>query len=203
MSKRKTCKRLENTDETTSSSRSNKCDVLEQIDSDLEVKEVNLVDLVQEVAEITVDSGAAESVWPIRKKGVTTTKTTEKVRLAATIVKKKSDACGRSVRLEFVRERKMCNMKFLEADVKRPLASVFVIVAEGNVVVFGRQDSHIEKTSTGQRIPMGRRKRVGVGLSEEPETVNSAAVKVEEIGREEDEETLGGNGEDGVHCMRS
>ena len=30
---------------------------------------MNAVDVVQKIVEITVDSGAAKSVWPIRKKG--------------------------------------------------------------------------------------------------------------------------------------
>ena len=60
--------------------------------------------------------------------------------------------------LEFVRDGKKCDMKFLDADDKRPLASVSAIVDEGNIVVFGQQDSHIENTSTVPRIPMGRRR---------------------------------------------
>ena len=65
-------------------------------------------------------------------------------------------------RLAFVRDGKKCNMKFLDADVERPLASVSAIVDEGNVVVFGPQESHIEHTSIGQRIPMNRRQGVFV-----------------------------------------
>ena len=57
---------------------------------------------------------------------------------------------------------KMCSMRFLDADVKRPLASVSVIVDEGNVVVFGQDESFIENTNTGQRIPMSRRDGVFV-----------------------------------------
>ena len=54
-------------------SRSIKFDVLNVSERELEVEEVNAVDVVQENLEITVDSGAATSVWPIRKKGVTRT----------------------------------------------------------------------------------------------------------------------------------
>ena len=43
----------------TSASRSKKFDVLELIESELEVEEVSAVDVVQEVVEITADSGAA------------------------------------------------------------------------------------------------------------------------------------------------
>ena len=65
------------------SKQSVRLDVLEVIESELEDEEVNSVDVVQEVVEITVDSGASKSVWPIRMKGVTRTKATKTVRLAA------------------------------------------------------------------------------------------------------------------------
>ena len=45
-------------------------------------------------------------------------------------------------------------MKFLDADVKRPLASVRAIMDEGNVVVSGQHESFIENVSTGQRFPL-------------------------------------------------
>ena len=66
-SKRQTCKRLETTDGTTNASRSNNFGVVNLTDSGLDVEKVNAVDVVQEIVEITVDSGAARSVWPIRK----------------------------------------------------------------------------------------------------------------------------------------
>ena len=47
---------------------------------------MNAVVEVVEIVEITVDSGAVKSVWPIRKKGVARTKATNTVRLAAAIV---------------------------------------------------------------------------------------------------------------------
>ena len=51
-------------------------------------------------------------------------------------------------------------MRFLDADVKRPLASVSADVDEGNIVVFGPQASYVENSSAGQRIPMNRSGRV-------------------------------------------
>ena len=53
-------------------------------------------------------------------------------------------------------------MKFLDADVKRPLASASANVDEGNVVVIGQHESFIENHSTGQRIPMCRSNEVFV-----------------------------------------
>ena len=52
---------------------------------------------------------------------------------------------------------KKCNVKFLDADVKRPLASVSAIVDEGNSVVFGPRGVYVKNTSIGQRIPMSRK----------------------------------------------
>ena len=120
------------------------------IEGELEIEEVNGIDVVQEVVEITVDSGAAKSVWPICKKGVARRTATKTVRLAAASgspIHVEGDA-----RLEFIRHVKECNMKFLDMDLKRPLASVFAIVDEGN----GLQDSYVENTTAGQRIQMRR-----------------------------------------------
>ena len=53
---------------------------------------MNAIDVVQEIIEITVDSGAAKSVWPIRKK-------TKTVRLAAasgSLIRADGDARPRS-----------------------------------------------------------------------------------------------------------
>ena len=122
-------------------------------------EEVNAIETVPEVVEITVDSGAAKSVWPSRKKGVERTKSKKAVKLAAangSPIRVEGDA-----RLEFIRDGMKCSMKFLDADVKRPLASVSAIVGEGNVVVFGQHES-FENVSTGQRIPMCRRNGVFV-----------------------------------------
>ena len=61
-----------------------------------------------------------------------------------------------------MRKSKKCNVKFSDADIKRPLASVSAIVDEGNIVVLGPQDSYTENTSKRLRIPMSRRKWVFV-----------------------------------------
>ena len=46
-------------------------------------------------------------------------------------------------RLDFVPDGKMCNMKFLDDDIKSQLASVSAIVDKGNIIVFGSQESYI------------------------------------------------------------
>ena len=63
-------------------------------------------------------------------------------------------------RLELIRDGMECSMKFLDANDKRPLASVSAIEDEGDVVLFGQHGSFIENVSTGQRIPMCRRNGV-------------------------------------------
>ena len=66
----------------TSASRSNKFDVLNVTERGLKLEDVNAVGVVKEIVEITVDSGDAKSVWPIRKEGVARTNGTKTVRLA-------------------------------------------------------------------------------------------------------------------------
>ena len=74
-------------------------------------------------------------------------------------------------------------MKFLDADVKIPLASVSAIVDEGNVVVFGQHESFIENVSTGQRIPMCRRNGVFVTrLDTQPCQKTTKSVRFNEEG---------------------
>ena len=103
---------------------------------------------MQEIVEITVDSGAAKSSFSRTKGG-------EDDEIGGSICQ--SDPCGS--RRESGTGKK-CTMKFLDAHVKRPLAFVRATVAEGNMVVFGAQESCVENTSTGQRIPTNRRRGV-------------------------------------------
>ena len=77
-------------------------------------------------------------------------------------------------------------MKFLFADIKRPMASMSAIVDEGNVVVFGHHESFIENISTGQRIPMCRRNGVFVmRLDAHPcqEATKSVSFNEEDVAR--------------------
>ena len=69
--------------------RSNKFDVLNLTEGGLEVEEVNAVDVVQEVVEITVDPGVANS----GKKGVTRKKGDKNGAVGGS--KRQFDACGR------------------------------------------------------------------------------------------------------------
>ena len=77
------------------------------------------IEEVNEVVEITVDSGAARSVWSTRKKGVQRQKLQgKKPKLAAangTSIEVQGEAL-----LEFDLKERKCGMKFLDADVKKP-----------------------------------------------------------------------------------
>ena len=54
---------------------------------------MNAIDVVQQIVDITVDSGAETSVWPIRRKGVARTKEMKKVRLGGS--ERQSETCRR------------------------------------------------------------------------------------------------------------
>ena len=74
------------------------------------------------VVRATVDSGAARSVWPRRKKGVPRRKLDKKPKLAAatgTKIEVQAEAF-----LEFEENGKQCGIRFLDTDVKKPLAAV-------------------------------------------------------------------------------
>ena len=113
-------------------------------------------DDINEVVEATFDSGVSKSVWPMRKMGVERTKRRKNVRLTAangSAIHVEGDAT-----LQCKRGGRMCAMKFLDADVQRPLGAVSAIADEGNTVVFSRkQGSNVENDETGERIPMMRK----------------------------------------------
>ena len=109
---------------------------------------------VNEVVEVTIDSGAAKSVWPISKNGVTRRKARENIKLMAangSPIKVEGEAI-----LNFTRGETRCEMKFLDADVRKPLGAVSAIVDQGNTVVFSKGRSYIKSDTTGERIPVVR-----------------------------------------------
>ena len=112
-------------------------------------------EVVAEAVEVTVDSGASRSVWPRKMKGVVRTKGAAPVKLAAangTPIQVDGEAA-----LHFKRGKRRCAMKFLDADVKRPLGSVSAMVDGGNRVVFAKGGSYVENEETKERIPMRRK----------------------------------------------
>jgi hypothetical protein len=132
----------------------------EEDDEDTQEWMVGAVEEVNEIIEVTIDSGAAKSVWPLKKKGVTRTKTGKNYKLAAangSVIRVEGEA-----RLDFQRAGTSCCMKFLDADVKKPLAAVSAMVDEGNKVVFSPDGSFVECLRTGERIELARKKGVFV-----------------------------------------
>ena len=148
----------------------NRYEVLKEDDE--ETVYINAV--VQEVVQVTVDSGAARSVCPMKRKGVVRSKGVKKVKLAA--------ANGSPIHVEgevtlnFSRGGKRCAMKFLDADVKRPLAAVSAIVDEGNTVVFSTRGAYIENDLTKEKIPMVRRNGVFILELEAEKVVAKAGM---------------------------
>jgi len=107
------------------------------------------------IVKVTVDSGAARSVWPRRKKGVLRRKLEKKPKLVAANGTK-IQVYGEAV-LEFDKDGKDCGMRFLDSDVKKPLAAVSAINDEGNTVVFSKKwGNYIENDVTGERIMIER-----------------------------------------------
>ena len=160
-----------------------------------EVDEMNADKEVNEVVEITVDSGAARSVWPKRKKGVKRRDIRgRKPKLAAangTSIEVQGEAL-----LEFDLKGRKCGMKFLDADVKKPLVAVSAMEDEGNTVVFSKKwGSYVENDETGERIPLERRGGTYVMILEAATQKDGKPRREDgkmEIGMMDDDEEEGG-----------
>ena len=110
---------------------------------------------VGEVVEVTIDSGASRSVWPKTKRGVVRRKGGERVKLAAANGSP-IEVSGEAA-LHIRRGKRKCAMRFLDADVRRPLGAVSAIVDEGNTVVFSKSGSFIQNDASGEKIRMVRK----------------------------------------------
>ena len=78
--------------------------------------------------------------------------------------------------LNFQRGGRTCSMKFLDADVQRPLAAVSAIVDEGNTVVLGAKRAYIENDITKERIPMVRKNGV-CWIQQAPATPHGSGLR--------------------------
>ena len=156
-------------------------------EDDEEIGTINAV--MDTTVEVTVDSGASKSVWPASKGGVKRSKLKKPVKLAA--ANGTEIAVLGEAELEFRRSGRACSMKILDANVKRPLASVSAIVDQGNRVVFDPHMSYVENVATGQRLPMVRRRGVFVmelevdGAKKKAGRKDKGAMEVEEVEEEE------------------
>ena len=91
-----------------------------------------------EKVEVTVDSGASQSVWPRRMKGVKRFYEKPPKLIAANGAA--IPAYGRAV-LGFQRGGVKGEMKFWDADVKEPFGAVSAMIDEGNTVVLRSKKS--------------------------------------------------------------
>ena len=128
-----------------------------EAEGDEDEKEIGAIRAEEEdgTVRVTVDSGAAKSVWPRKKKGVLRRKLANKPRLAAANGTK-IEVYGEAV-LVFEKDGRKCGMRFLDSDVRKPLAAVSAMNDEGNTVVFSKEwGSYVENDDTGERIKMER-----------------------------------------------
>jgi hypothetical protein len=123
-----------------------------------EEKDIDEVKEADGTVEITIDSGAAKSVWPKKKKGVTRRGIVgKKPRLMAAngtdiavygeaVLEFEGDGGGEG------------SMLLVDADVKKPLGAVSAMEDEGNTVCFSRKYGRfVENDETGKRIYFERK----------------------------------------------
>ena len=108
----------------------------------------------KEKVEVTVDSGASQSVWPRKMKGVK--RYYEKPPKLVAANGTNIPVHGRAV-LGFQRGDIKGEMKFWDADVQKPLGAVSAMVDEGNTVIFSRNKSMIRNDRTGEEIEIKRK----------------------------------------------
>ena len=110
--------------------------------------------------EITVDSGAEESVWPeglLREEP--TVEGTKKKRFITASGHEMSHCGNKQVKFVQLGGEKVHAMNFEVTEVTKPLVAVRRVVEHGNWVVFGDDDeeglvNYIQNKKTGAKIPM-------------------------------------------------
>ena len=108
---------------------------------------------------ITVDSGAEESVWPVEWENGEKLEAPEKrLKFAAANGNGMTHYGQKTLSFGTKGTQKRKAMRFQVTDVKKPLASVARIIDEGSRVVFGpgAGGCFIENLRTGEKIPMTR-----------------------------------------------
>ena len=89
------------------------------------------------IVSVTVDSGAARSVWPRLELGALRRNVAKKAKLAKaseTTIEVHAEAV-----LEFEENRNQCGVRFRDNDVEKPLAVVSAMIDDGNNVVFSKK----------------------------------------------------------------
>ena len=122
-----------------------------------EVNEAEEVPEVDGIVEVTVDSGAARSVWP-KEKGWVQRKDIQGVKPRLVAANGTDIEVVGEALLQFDVKGRKCQMKFLDADVKKPLTAVSAMEDAGNTVVFSKKwGCYVENDRTGERIPLERK----------------------------------------------
>ena len=125
---------------------------------DEEEEEIGEVKESDGTVVITIDSGAAKSVWPKRKKGVMRRSIVgRKPRLMA--ANGTEIAVYGEAMLDFEADGGgKGSMRFLDADVKKPLGAVSAMEDEGNTVCFRKKYGRfVENDETGKCIYFERK----------------------------------------------
>ena len=108
--------------------------------------------------DITVDSAAEESCWPIGQGNAFVTKPSGKKVILKTA---NGDVMGHYGEKEvtFQNNGDIVSVKFQVTDVRKPLLAVRRLVEKGNVVQFGPEpkQNYIMNVQTGKRIEMERK----------------------------------------------
>lgn len=150
---------------------------------------------MNEVVEVTIDSGASKSVWPRGHRGVERVRKDMGVKLAA--ANGTPIAVDGEATLKWSKGGRKRSMKFLDADVKRPLGAATAIVDAGNTIVMSRAGSYIQRDDTGERIQLERKRGVYVmrvnvddmhADAKEKKHIKEYGMDVDRTGGEDDDE---------------
>ena len=111
------------------------------------------------VGEITVDSAAEESCWPVDQGGAFETKPSKRNILLKTANGAEMKHYGEKDITFRGSGNEVVGLKFQVTDVRKPLLAVRRLVEKGNVVMFGPEphQNYIHHVQSGQMIPMERR----------------------------------------------
>ena len=127
--------------------------VLDQ-DEDFDIDEVE-EESVNEVVDVTIDSGAGRNMWPKWWK-VQFMPLKKKVKLVAANGSPSDVHWEKTIEFQ-VNGKRRCAMNYLVTGVKKPSASVGATVDGGNRVIFDADGSFNEKKVTGERIALKRK----------------------------------------------
>jgi hypothetical protein len=109
----------------------------------------------KEVLQITLDSGAGASCWPVELLKEVPMKPRQKgVKFKAANGTELMYHGRKDIKFKPCGGRASCNMEFHVADSTKPLASAMAVVKAGNKVVLDEKGSYILNKHTGERIDL-------------------------------------------------